>query len=122
MEIQKKILIVDDDDRNVFAMKATLNRHGFKCMSASSAEQCLQIFKVQQDIYCVLMDMRLPEIDGYETIHIIKKDPALKNLPVVAVTARAMREDRELCLLAGANAYVTKPVGVNILLNVLKDF
>jgi two-component system, cell cycle response regulator DivK len=119
---RKKILIVDDDNRNVFAMQATLKRHGFDTVAASSAEQCLQILQKEKNINCVLMDMMLPEIDGYEAISMIKKDPSLKKLPVVAVTARAMQEDKKICIKAGADAYVSKPVDVDTLLQILNNY
>ena len=118
---KRKILIVDDDNRNVFAMEVTLKSHGFECISASSAEQCMKILKEVKDISCVLMDMMLPEIDGYEAIGLIKNDPDLKQLKVIAVTARAMQKDRDLCIQAGADAYVPKPVNVEDLLHEMNN-
>ncbi|WP_423149242.1 response regulator [Rubrolithibacter danxiaensis] len=115
-----KVLIVDDESRNIFALKAVLTAKGFSCISATTAEEGLQIASNQKDIGIILMDMMLPQTDGYEAISIIRKDPQLKEIPVIAVTAQAMKGDKEKCLNAGADNYISKPIDVDLLLNLLK--
>ena len=115
-----KVLIIDDESRNIFALKAVLTTKGFSCISATTAEEGLQIATNQRDIGIILMDMMLPHTDGYEAISIIRKDQQLKEIPVIAVTAQAMKGDKEKCLNAGADNYISKPIDVDLLLNLLK--
>jgi two-component system cell cycle response regulator DivK len=119
MENNKKILIIDDDNRNIFALKAVLKARGYHCLSAIGGEEGLQIMEEQQDIAVVLMDMMMPGMDGYEAMAVMNNNPSLKDIPVIAVTAQAMLGDRERCLNAGAVGYVSKPINVDSLTDLL---
>ena len=112
----KKILIVDDDPRNIFALKLTLKARGYKIVSSTTGKEAIQILEQDSEIGLVLMDMMMPEMDGYEAVKIIRQMPAVKDIPVIAVTAQAMEEDRQKCLDAGAQDYVKKPIDVDQLL------
>jgi two-component system cell cycle response regulator DivK len=116
----KKILIVDDDPRNVFALTSVLNAKGFDCVSAADALEGLALLAAMEDIGIALVDMMMPEMDGYEMLaHIRKSDKA--QLPVIAVTAQAMTGDREKCLSAGADGYISKPIDIDLLLGILSS-
>ncbi|MBS1585603.1 MAG: response regulator [Bacteroidetes bacterium] len=112
----KKVLIIDDDARNIFALRATLKARGYECLAAGSAPQGLAFLQQSRDIGVVLIDMMMPEMDGYEAIPEIK---GKYHVPVIAVTAQAMVGDREKCLQAGADDYISKPVDVDKLLDIL---
>lgn len=116
----KKILIVDDDERNIFALKAVLHSRSYECATAVSAKQALHILTQAQDIEVALVDVMMPDMDGYELMSKIKSNPDLNNLRVVAVTAQAMPGDKEKCIQAGADAYISKPVDVDKLLDVIR--
>ena len=116
---KKRVLIVDDDPRNIFALSATLRARSYDCISCTSAEEALRILKSEEHINAVLIDMMMPEMDGYEAIPLIKKIESRKGTPVISVTAQAMVGDREKCLLAGADDYISKPIDVDKLLQVL---
>ena len=116
-----ELLIIDDDDRNIFALKAVLNAKKFKCHTASGGEQALESLKANKGIGIALVDMMMPDIDGYELIMLIRKIPSLQHVKLVAVTAQAMPGDKEKCLAAGADAYVSKPVDVDLLLNIIGE-
>ncbi|RRJ91079.1 response regulator [Flavobacterium macacae] len=116
---KKRVLIVDDDPRNIFALSATLRARSYDCISCTSAEEALRILKSEENINAVLIDMMMPEMDGYEAIPLIKKIESRKGTPVISVTAQAMVGDREKCLLAGADDYISKPINVDKLLQVL---
>lgn len=118
---KKKILIIDDDARNIFALRATLLAKGFDCISATDAAEGLERMKTSDAIDAVLMDMMMPDMDGYEAIREIRKLENGKKLPVVAVTAQAMVGDREKCLAAGADNYISKPIDVDRLLFILSE-
>lgn len=117
---RKKILIVDDDSRNIFALTATLKASSFDCLSCISAEEALEVLRSNERIDAVLLDMMMPEMDGYEAIPLIKQLPGRNNMPVIAVTAQAMVGDREKCIEAGADAYISKPIDVDKLLEILR--
>ena len=119
MDNKKEILIIDDDSKNIFALSAVLKSKKYPCVSAMSADQGLKILSANKNIGVVLMDMMMPEMDGYEAIGKMKSNEELKNIPVIAVTAQAMVGDREKCLKAGANGYISKPVNVDELLRLL---
>lgn len=110
------ILIIDDDSRNIFALTATLKAKGYNCLSALSAQEGIEILKQRNDIRLVLLDMMMPEMDGYEALPVIKDT---KFIPVIAVTAQAMTGDREKTLNAGADDYVSKPIDVDKLIVLL---
>lgn len=117
----KKVLIIDDDSKNIFALSATLKAKGYENLSATSAQEGLQLLKNDTGIGIVLMDMMMPGMDGYEALQTVKRDENI-TVPVVAVTAQAMKGDRERCLEAGADDYISKPINVDLLLNVLQRF
>lgn len=115
----KKVLIIDDDLRNIFALTATLKARAFTCLSCQSAKEALEILNSTTDVEVVLIDMMMPDIDGYDAIPLIRKIPHMRARPIIAVTAQAMVGDREKCLNAGADAYVSKPINVDSLLELL---
>ena len=124
MNTEKEILIIDDDSRNIFALTAVLKSKKYRCLSAVSAVKGLELLEENKNIGAVLMDMMMPEMDGYEAIGKIKSNTALQKIPVIAITAQAMTGDREKCLEAGADGYISKPVNVDellVLLNKLID-
>lgn len=115
-------MIIDDDGRNIFALSALLKSRGYGCISATSATEGLEILICHPDIDMVLMDMMMPEMDGYEAIRQIKDNNLIAEIPVIAVTAQAMIGDREKCLAAGADGYISKPVDVEALSALLKQY
>ncbi|GEP90881.1 Signal transduction histidine kinase [Chitinophaga terrae (ex Kim and Jung 2007)] len=115
----KTVLIADDDVRNIFSLTKALERHQMKVLSAIDGKEALQQLKENQ-VDIVLMDMMMPEMDGYDAIAAIRKQAPYKNLPIIAVTAKAMMGDREKCLQAGASDYISKPVDVDQLLSLLR--
>lgn len=116
---QKRVLIVDDDARNIFALKATLRAKGFACVSCSDALEALDVLKTDAVIDAVLIDMMMPDMDGYEAIPRIKSLEHRRDTPIFAVTAQVMVGDREKCLRAGATDYIAKPIDVDRLLGLL---
>jgi CheY-like chemotaxis protein/signal transduction histidine kinase/HAMP domain-containing protein len=116
----RKVLIVDDDVRNIFALGSVLERHDMKVIAAQNGREAIATLKKSPDISVALMDIMMPEMDGYETIKLIRKDPALRRLPIVALTAKAMKGDREKCIDAGASDYLAKPVNTEQLLATLR--
>ncbi len=116
---KKRLLIIDDDSRNIFALVNTLRAKSFDCLSSLSAEEAIRLLRTDEHIDAILIDMMMPEMDGYEAIPIIKSIPSRKGVLVVAVTAQAMTGDKEKCLEAGADDYVSKPIDVDKLLHVL---
>ncbi|MEH3113119.1 response regulator [Pedobacter terrae] len=119
---QKLILIIDDDNRNIFALKAVLKAKGFECLSAISAQDGFSVLEKHDHVDVVLMDMMMPDMDGYQAIAAMKKSDKMKNIPVLAVTAQAMVGDKERCLSAGASGYVSKPINVDELLMQIENF
>lgn len=117
---QNEVLIIDDDSRNIFALTAVLRSKGYTVSSATAAREGIDMMRKNRGIKVVLMDMMMPDMDGYEAIGIIKSDDELKEIKVIAVTAQAMVGDREKCLQAGADDYVSKPIDVDFLLNILQ--
>jgi CheY-like chemotaxis protein len=118
----KKVLIIDDDSKNIFALSATLKAKGYTTISAGTARSGIELLKERPDIGIVLMDMMMPEMDGYEAIQLIRSDAMLAKTPVIAVTAQAMAGDKEKCLAAGADNYISKPVNVDVLLDILNEY
>lgn len=116
---KKKILIIDDDTRNIFALTATLKARSFDCISRTSAIDALELLKGNDPIDAILIDMMMPDMDGYEAIPLIKKIPERMKTPVISVTAQAMRGDMEKCLEAGADGYISKPIDVDRLMEML---
>ena len=116
------ILIIDDDSRNIFALAAVLRAKGYSILTAGSVAEAMALLPQHPETGLVLLDMMMPEMDGYEAIPIMKNNPALGHLPIIAVTAQAMSGDRERCLAAGADDYLAKPVDVPRLLQVLDRY
>jgi CheY-like chemotaxis protein len=116
----KKVLLVDDDIRNIFAMTSVLERFKMNVISAENGKDAIEALLNNKDIDVVLMDIMLPMMDGYETTRAIRKISDFKDLPIIAVTAKAMKGDREKCLEAGASDYLSKPVDTEHLRSVLR--
>jgi HAMP domain-containing protein/signal transduction histidine kinase/CheY-like chemotaxis protein len=116
----KKVLVVDDDIRNIFALTSILERHHMKVIPAENGHDAIAILEQTPDIGIVLMDIMMPVMDGYETTRAIRLIPRFKELPIIALTAKAMQGDRELCLDAGASDYITKPVNSAQLLSMIR--
>jgi CheY-like chemotaxis protein len=116
----KKVLVVDDDVRNIFALSSLLERHSMQVASATTGYEAINLIETSPDLSLVLMDIMMPEMDGYETMRIIRKDPRFRRLPIIALTAKAMKGDREKCLEAGAADYIAKPVNTEQLLSLLR--
>lgn len=116
----KTVLIADDDVRNIFSLTKALEQHKMKVLAATDGKEALQMLKENPLIDIVLMDMMMPEMDGYESTKEIRKIPAYKQLPVLAVTAKAMMGDREKCIAAGASDYISKPVDIDQLISLLR--
>jgi CheY-like chemotaxis protein len=119
--MKKQILIIDDDPRNIFALSATLKAKGFESLSCGDAADAIALLKTPAVVDAILIDMMMPGMDGYEAIPVIKGISSRVLTPVIAVTAQAMVGDREKCLAAGADAYISKPIDVDKLLALLGD-
>jgi len=118
--IGRKVLVVDDDVRNIFALSSVLERRGMTVLTAGTGREAIATLESTPDIAIVLMDIMMPEMDGYETMQVIRQNPAFRRLPIVALTAKAMKGDREKCLEAGASEYLAKPVNTDQLLSALR--
>jgi len=118
----RKVLIVDDDVRNIFALSTVLEEHKMVIAPAYNGRDAIRIIQEDPEIEIVLMDIMMPEMDGMETMREIRKLPQFKGLPIVAVTAKAMKGDREKCIEAGAWDYLSKPVDPEQLLSVLRGW
>ena len=116
----RKVLIADDDVRNIFSITKTLELHGMEVISAIDGKDALRQMEDHKDVSVVLMDIMMPEMDGYETIRQLRRNPAYRKLPVIAITAKAMTGDREKCIEAGASDYISKPIDVDQLLSLLR--
>jgi HAMP domain-containing protein/CheY-like chemotaxis protein/signal transduction histidine kinase len=116
----KKVLVVDDDIRNIFALNSLLERHSMQVISANNGQEAIQLVDNTEDLSLVLMDIMMPEMDGYETMRRIRATPKFRTLPIIALTAKAMKGDREKCLEAGASDYVAKPVNTDQLLSLVR--
>jgi CheY-like chemotaxis protein len=116
----RKVLVVDDDVRNIFALSSVLERRGMTVLSAGTGREAIETIENTPDLAIVLMDIMMPEMDGYETMQVIRQNPALRRLPIIALTAKAMKGDRERCLEAGASEYLAKPVNTEQLLSALR--
>jgi CheY-like chemotaxis protein len=116
----RKVLVVDDDARNIFALTTILENHDMEVLSATNGRQAIETIQNTPDLAVVLMDIMMPEMDGYETMREIRQDPSFRTLPILALTAKAMKGDREKCLEAGASDYIAKPVNTDQLLSLLR--
>jgi CheY-like chemotaxis protein/signal transduction histidine kinase/HAMP domain-containing protein len=116
----RQVLLVDDDVRNIFALSSVLERRGMNVLTATTGQEAIDLLEAKPDVAIVLMDIMMPEMDGYQTIGIIRENPSFRRLPIVALTAKAMKGDREKCLEAGASDYLAKPVNTEQLLSTLR--
>ncbi len=116
----KKVLIVDDDMRNIFALTSMLENHQMHVLYAENGKEGIEVLSANPDINIVLMDVMMPEMDGYETTQYIRQNKQFVSLPIIALTAKAMQGDREKCIEAGASDYITKPVDTEQLLSLLR--
>jgi CheY-like chemotaxis protein len=116
----RKVLVVDDDARNIFALTSLLENHEVDVVSTTKGKDAIELIETTPDISLVLMDIMMPEMDGYETIRRIRADPQFRTLPILALTAKAMKGDREKCLEAGASDYISKPVNTDQLLSLMR--
>ena len=116
----RKVLVVDDDARNIFALTSVLENHDVDVISATNGRQAIDIIRSTPDIAMVLMDIMMPEMDGYETMREIRRNASFRTLPILALTAKAMKGDREKCLDAGASDYISKPVITDQLLSLMR--
>src|SRR6476660_3964416 len=114
--VGKTALLVDDDARNIFALSSVLERRGMKVLTATTGNEAITLVKSNPEIAIVLMDIMMPQMDGYQTIGVIRENPSFARLPIIALTAKAMKGDREKCLEAGASDYLAKPVNTEQLL------
>ena len=116
----RKVLVVDDDARNIFALTTVLESHDIMVISATNGRQAIDLIESTPDLSMVLMDIMMPEMDGYQTMREIRNDPQFRSLPILALTAKAMKGDREKCLDAGASDYIAKPVNTDQLLSLMR--
>jgi CheY-like chemotaxis protein len=120
-DLQKRtVLLVDDDTRNIFALSSVLERRGMEVLTATTGSEALAVLNSRADVAIVLMDIMMPGMDGYETINAIREKSQYRRLPILALTAKAMKGDREKCLEAGASDYLAKPVNTEQLLSALR--
>lgn len=115
----KKVLITDDDHRNIFALQRALESKGVQIIVAQNGIECLETIKEQDDLDMILMDIMMPELDGYDTMRHIRANPEFTSIPIIALTAKAMKGDREKCLEAGATDYISKPIQLEQLFSVM---
>ncbi len=118
--IGRTVLLVDDDARNIFALSSVLERRGMRVLTATTGREAVDLVEATPDLALVLMDIMMPEMDGYQTIQVIRTKPEFRRLPIIALTAKAMKGDREKCLEAGASDYLAKPVNTEQLLSALR--
>jgi CheY-like chemotaxis protein len=116
----KTVLVVDDDVRNLFALTTVFERYNINVITAESGQESIDILNENSNIDMVLMDIMMPEMDGYETTQKIRREHKNNSLPIIAVTAKAMKGDREKCIEAGASDYITKPVKIDQLLTLMR--
>jgi CheY-like chemotaxis protein len=118
--VGRTVLLVDDDARNIFALSSALERRNMNVLTATTGQEAISILERSPEVAIVLMDIMMPEMDGYETIQLIRQNPTLRRLPIIALTAKAMKGDREKCLEAGASDYLAKPVNTEQLFSALR--
>jgi CheY-like chemotaxis protein len=118
--VGRKVLVVDDDVRNIFALSSVLERRGMTVLTAGTGREAIATLEGTPEVAIVLMDIMMPEMDGYETMQVIRQNSLFRRLPIIALTAKAMKGDREKCLEAGASEYLAKPVNTEQLLSALR--
>ena len=119
-EPRANILLVDDDARNIFALSSVLERRGMQVLTSTTGSEAIELVQSTPDLALVLMDIMMPEMDGYQTIEQIRKNPTYRRLPIIALTAKAMKGDREKSIAAGASDYIAKPVDIDQLLALMR--
>jgi CheY-like chemotaxis protein len=112
--------LVDDDARNIFALSSVLERRGMEVLTATTGSEAIDTLQSTAGVAIVLMDIMMPEMDGYQTMQVIRANSSFRRLPIIALTAKAMKGDREKCLEAGASDYLAKPVNTEQLLSALR--
>ncbi|WP_017257762.1 response regulator [Pedobacter arcticus] len=117
---KKEILIIDDDYRNIFALKMVLQARKLQCQTALSFKDAKEILNANNNVALILMDMMMPETDGYQAIDLLKKEGS--EIPIIALTAQAMTGDKEKCIAAGADGYVAKPVNIDHLMVYIEKY
>jgi CheY-like chemotaxis protein len=120
--VGRTVMIVDDDVRNIFALTSVLEREGMNVIPVESGREALELLRDRQDVDVVLMDIMMPDLDGYETTRLVRQLPGREALPIIALTAKAMKGDRERCLQAGASDYIAKPVDTTTLTGMLGEW
>jgi CheY-like chemotaxis protein len=115
-----RVLIIDDDARNIFALRSALEECAMEVLSAEGGQEGIDILNATPNVDIALIDIMMPELDGYETIRRIRADRRFADLPIIALTAKAMRGDREACIAAGASEYISKPVDMDQLISLLR--
>ena len=118
--VGQTVLLVDDDARNIFALSSVLERRGINVLAATTGREAIHLVETTPGLAIVLMDIMMPEMDGYQTMQVIRTNPTFRRLPIIALTAKAMKGDREKCLEAGASDYLAKPVNTEQLLSALR--
>jgi HAMP domain-containing protein/CheY-like chemotaxis protein/signal transduction histidine kinase len=118
--VGQKVLLVDDDARNIFALSSVLERRGMEVLTATTGSEAIDLLEATPSVAIVLMDIMMPEMDGYQTMEVIRRNSDFRRLPIIALTAKAMKGDREKCLEAGASDYLAKPVNTEQLLSALR--
>src|SRR5262249_12941913 len=116
----RKVLVVDDDVRNIFALTSALETYNIEVLRAENGREGIEMLEQNPDIDVALMDIMMPEMDGYETMHAIRRIERFKDLPIIALTAKAMKADRDKCIEAGASDYIAKPLDIDQLLSMLR--
>ncbi len=118
--VGETVLLVDDDARNIFALSSVLERRGMRVLTATTGSEAIEVIEREPALAIVLMDIMMPGMDGYETMQVVRSNPKFRRLPILALTAKAMKGDREKCLEAGASDYLAKPVNTEQLLSALR--
>jgi CheY-like chemotaxis protein len=118
--VGRTVLLIDDDARNIFALSSVLERRGMRVLTATNGTEAIALADCTPDLALVLMDIMMPEMDGYQCIRAIRQKPGFRRLPIIALTAKAMKGDREKCMEAGASDYLAKPVNTEQLLSALR--
>jgi CheY-like chemotaxis protein len=116
----RKVLLVDDDVRNIFALTSALEQKGAVVIIGRNGREAIERLNEVEDIDLVLMDVMMPEMDGFEATTLIRQDPRWRKLPIIAVTAKAMKDDQERCLAAGSNDYLAKPIDLDRLFSLIR--
>jgi hypothetical protein len=118
--VGRTVLLVDDDARNIFALSSVLERRGMNVLTAMTGSEAISLLETSPEVAIVLMDIMMPQMDGYQTMAVIRANAEYRRLPIIALTAKAMKGDREKCLEAGASDYLAKPVNTEQLLSSLR--